>query len=83
MVLTLTASMAAEAIDLMHSDVISQYRIVGFVVTVFSLWCISLTTTALHSYTAWNPITFSLQTTKTGGLVFFKSSCTVTRFSRD
>ena len=39
------------AIDLMHDDVIS-HCIVVFVVTVFSLRCTSLTTTALHSYTA-------------------------------
>ena len=57
----------------MHDDVIS-HCIVGFVVTVFSLWCISLTTVVLDSYTTWNQIKISLQTMKkTSGLVFLKT----------
>ena len=57
----------------MHDDVIS-HCIVGFVVTVFSLSCISLTTVVLDSYTTWNQIKISLQTMKkTSGLVFLKT----------
>ena len=59
-------------IDLMHDDVIS-HCIVGFVVTVFSLRWISLTTVVLDSYTKWNQIKISLQATKISGLVFLKA----------
>ena len=61
------------SIDLMHDDVIS-HCIVGFVVTMFSLRCISLTTVVLDSYTTWNQIKISLQTMKKiSGLVFLKT----------
>ena len=61
------------AIDLMHDDVIS-HCIVGFVVTVFSLRCISLRTVVIDSYTTWNQIKISLQTMKKiSCLVFLKT----------
>ena len=60
-------------IDLMYDDVIS-HCIVGFVVTVFSLRHISLTTAVLDSHTTWNQIKISLQTMKKiSCLVFLKT----------
>ena len=57
----------------MHDDVLS-HCIVGFVVTVFSLRCISLTTAVLDSHTTRNQIKISLQTMKKiNGLVFLKT----------
>ena len=62
----------------MHDDVIS-HCIVGFVVTVFSLWFMLLTI-ALHSHTARKQI-FDINDDQWPS--FLKSSCMVTRFSRD